>query len=160
MSRLFVFVRAITWASVFVGFVLVWIPARVVGRAGLVSPPMGLAQVLGMAVATCGAAVSVWCVLSFATWGQGTPAPFDPPRRLVVRGPYRFVRNPMYIGALLALAGAALFFGSWGLAAYAAALLGLAHVLVVSYEEPTLRATFGAEYEDYRRRVARWWPRR
>ncbi len=66
----------------------------------------------------------------------GTPAPFDPPRQLVVAGPYRMVRNPMYLGAALALAGAALFYRSWALLLYCAAFLLITHLFVVGYENP------------------------
>ena len=65
-----------------------------------------------------GGALALWCILAFALVGKGTPAPFDPPRRLVVAGPYRYVRNPMYIGAGLALTGAAMFYGSLRLLSY------------------------------------------
>jgi protein-S-isoprenylcysteine O-methyltransferase Ste14 len=76
----------------------------------------------------------------------------------VIQGPYRFVRNPMYLGAGLALAGAAIFFESFPLLGYAVLFLVATHLFVVSYEEPTLRRTFGPEYEGYCRRVGRWWP--
>src|SRR5450631_479492 len=82
----------------------------------------------------------------------------DPPRRLVVRGPYRFVRNPMYISAGLALAGAALFYESLPLLGYIGLYFVATHLFVVWYEEPVLRHTFGQEYEAYCRRVRRWWP--
>jgi protein-S-isoprenylcysteine O-methyltransferase Ste14 len=155
----FTLVRAATYATFFIGLVLVFGPARVLAWAGLAGPAViGLPQVAGMLVAAAGAGLAVWCVLAFALIGRGTPAPFDPPRRLVVAGPYRAVRNPMYLGATLALAGAALFYGSYALLAYAAIFLLLTHVFVVSYEEPTLRRAFGQEYEAYCRRVRRWRP--
>src|SRR5208283_1846755 len=91
-----------------------------------------------------GAAIAVWCVVTFVWIGKGTPAPFDPPRRLVVRGPYRFVRNPMYIGGALALAGAVLFYHSLFLLAYVCIFLLAACLFVLFYEEPTLRRTFGS----------------
>src|SRR5436853_491 len=75
-------------------------------------------RVAGIVIGTAGAAVALWCIFTFAFIGIGTPAPFDPPRRLVIEGPYRFVRNPMYIGAGLALAGAALFYWSLALLGY------------------------------------------
>ena len=111
-----------------------------------------------MVIGTAGAAVALWCILTFAFIGRGTPAPFDPPRRLVIKGPYRFVRNPMYVGAGLALAGAALYYESWPVLVYAGLFLLLTHFFVVLYEEPTLRQTFGPEYEAYCHRVRRWWP--
>jgi protein-S-isoprenylcysteine O-methyltransferase Ste14 len=91
--------------------------------------------------------------------GKGTPAPFDPPRRLVVRGPYRFVRNPMYLGGALTLAGAALFYRSLFLLGYDCIFLLAFSLFVLFYEEPTLRRTFGPDYEAYCHRVARWLPR-
>ena len=84
--------------------------------------------------------------------------PLDPPRTLVVRGPYAYVRNPMYLGAALALAGAAAYYEAGALWAYAAAFLLSTHAFVVLYEEPTLRRTFGAQYETYCLNVRRWWP--
>lgn len=161
MRALFDVVRALTYASVFIGVVLVLVPARLLSRSGMAPPPViGVPQIAGILLASIGGLLALWCVLTFAVLGRGTPAPFDPPRRLVVRGPYRFVRNPMYLGAGLALAGAALYYRSAALATYAAIFVLLTHALVVWYEEPTLRATFGDEYESYCRRVARWWPSR
>src|SRR6266581_2577268 len=152
--------RAVTYATLFVGFLLVFLPGRVLEWSGVRRPAaLGITQVLGLAVVVLGAALALWCVLTFAFVGRGTPAPFDPPRRLVVRGPYRFVRNPMYTGAAVALAGAALFYRSFPLLGYVALFLLVCHLFVVVYEEPTLRRSLGAEYEDYSRRVRRWRPR-
>lgn len=157
---MFVLVRAVTYATLFVGFLLVFLPARVLSWAGVSAPRgVGALQVGGAALAVAGAALALWCILTFVFVGKGTPAPFDPPRRLVVRGPYRFVRNPMYLGAALALAGAAAFYRSGALLAYAALFLAVTHLFVLAYEEPVLRQTFGEDYEAYRRRVGRWWPR-
>ena len=75
-----------------------------------------------------------------------------------MRGPYRYVRNPMYLGATLALGGASLSYETAVLAAYAVGFALLMHLFVVLYEEPTLAAMFGSEYAEYRRRVRRWWP--
>lgn len=107
-----------------------------------------------------GSLLALWCIAIFIVIGRGTPAPFDPPRRLVVAGPYRLVRNPMYIGADITLAGAALFYQSWALLGYAAAFAFVTHLFVVVYEEPTLQAAFGAAYVSYCERVRRWWPGR
>ena len=116
---MFVFVRAVTYSTLFIGLVLVYVPARLLSWSGLVRPvAMEVQQVVGMVIGAAGSAVALWCIFAFASVGKGTPAPFDPPRRLVIRGPYRFVRNPMYIGAGLALAGAALFYESLPLLGY------------------------------------------
>lgn len=157
---MFVLVRTLTYSALFVGLLLIYLPARLLSWSGFVRPAtFEVQQAVGMVVGTAGAAVALWCIFTFAFIGRGTPAPFDPPRRLVIRGPYRFVRNPMYIGAGLALAGAALFYESWPLLFYAGLFLLVTHLFVVWYEEPTLRRTFGPEYEAYCRRIRRWWPR-
>lgn len=158
--NVFVLLRALTYAALFVGLLLVYLPGRVLSRAGSVRPAESSVQrVLGLTIATAGGLLAVWCILTFVAIGRGTPAPFDPPRRLVTRGPYRFVRNPMYIGAGLALAGAALYSASFPLLAYAAVFVLVTHLLVVGYEETALRQSFGEEYEAYCSRVRRWWPR-
>ncbi|MGE0460712.1 MAG: isoprenylcysteine carboxylmethyltransferase family protein [Vicinamibacterales bacterium] len=156
---MFVLVRAVTYATLFIGLVLVFLPARVLSAAGIDPPQaIGAWQVTGAIAGFAGAALALWCVLTFAFVGRGTPAPFDPPRQLVVRGPYRFVRNPMYIGAALALAGAAVFYESLELLGYTGAFLLVTHLFVVLYEEPTLRRLFGADYDAYCARIRRWWP--
>jgi protein-S-isoprenylcysteine O-methyltransferase Ste14 len=94
----------------------------------------------------------------FVVRGRGTPALFDPPRHFVASGPYRLVRNPMYVGALLLLAGLALYFGSPTLLVAVPLVFAIAHLLVILYEEPHLRRTFGAPYEDYCHAVHRWLP--
>ena len=101
------------------------------------------------------------CVWNFAWRGLGTPAPFDPPRRLVIAGPYRFVRNPMCLGMAIALIGEALVYPN--LARLMLILLPTLAVVIMLfvrfYEEPTLRRMFGADYENYCRGVRRWLPR-
>jgi protein-S-isoprenylcysteine O-methyltransferase Ste14 len=141
--------------------VLVYLPARVLAWAG-VSRPAGHSAtfVAGLVIAALGAALALWCVFTFAFVGRGTPAPFDPPRLLVERGPYRFLRNPMYAGATLALAGAALVYRSPALLAFCAGFVLVCHAFVLLYEEPALRRRFGAGYTAYCARVRRWGPRR
>jgi protein-S-isoprenylcysteine O-methyltransferase Ste14 len=159
-ARALVLFRAVTYAALFVGFVLVFLPAQVLRWAGVTRPAAtGIPQITGLVVGAAGATLALWCVLTFALVGKGTPAPFDPPRRLVVRGPYRMVRNPMYLGAALALAAAALFYQSPALLGFTALFVAACHLFVVWYEEPTLRRTFGDAYDAYRRQVRRWWPR-
>jgi protein-S-isoprenylcysteine O-methyltransferase Ste14 len=157
---MFVLVRALTYAALFVSIVPVFLPAQLLAWSGGVRPAaIHVPQIVGMAVGFGGGALALWCVITFAIVGRGTPLPFDPPRRLVVRGPYRFVRNPMAIGVSLALIGAGLFYESVGLFAFTVLFVLAIHLLVVGYEEPTLRRLFGEEYEAYLRRVRRWWPR-
>ena len=159
-TAMLVLLRALIYATLFVSLVLVFLPVQVLSRAGIVGPQsLGVLQVAGAVLTIGGALLALWCVLSFVIVGRGTPAPFDPPRRLVAQGPYARVRNPMYIGAGAALLGASLFYRSLALLGYLAVLFLITHLFVVLYEEPTLRATFGADYESYCRRVRRWWPR-
>ena len=156
---MFILVRTLTYAALFIGLVLIYLPARILSRAGIVRPEsIELQQVVGMVLGAAGAMVALWCVFSFAFIGKGTPAPFDPPRKLVIQGPYRFVRNPMYIGAGLALVSTALFFQSIQLLAFAVVFFLITHLFVVWFEEPTLRRMFGQEYQDYCRKIGRWWP--
>src|SRR5215510_8638999 len=95
----------------------------------------------------------------FALQGLGTPAPIAPTQNLVVTGLYRYVRNPIYIAVVAVIFGQALLFGDWRLLWYGALLWLFFHVFVVMYEEPTLKQTFGTEYESFRTNVPRWIPR-
>ncbi len=156
---MFILARAAVYAVLFVGLLLVFLPARILSSSGIPQPTAtGPWQLGGMVVGAAGAALALACILSFVFVGHGTPAPFDPPRRLVIQGPYRFVRNPMYIGAGLALLGAASFYQSWMLLGYLALLAVVIQLFVVFYEEPTLRRTFGEDYAVYCKRTGRWWP--
>jgi protein-S-isoprenylcysteine O-methyltransferase Ste14 len=156
---MFLMIRAITYATLFIGFVLVFLPARVLSWAGVARPAeMAWPQMGGIFIGTVGAVIALSCVAAFIWIGKGTPAPFDPPRRLVIRGPYRFVRNPMYIGAATALAGAALFYKSAALLGFVVLFVIITHLFVVLYEEPTLQRMFGDEYAAYCAQVHRWWP--
>jgi protein-S-isoprenylcysteine O-methyltransferase Ste14 len=101
----------------------------------------------------------LWSCWEFVFRGRGTPAPIDPPKVLVAEGLYRFVRNPMYLGALLILLGHVLWFQSLRLLMCVAAITAAFHLFVVFYEEPFLRRNFGSSYEDYCKRVPRWIPR-
>jgi protein-S-isoprenylcysteine O-methyltransferase Ste14 len=106
----------------------------------------------------CGALLYVACQWMFATVGRGTPGPWDAPRHFVAVGPYRWVRNPIYIAALLVVVGEAWLFLSVPLLVYGVAAAVAFHLFVVLYEEPTLHKRFGAEYEQYRSTVWRWIP--
>ena len=117
--------------------------------AGTLAFPVGLA----------GVAICIACVATFVVIGQGTPAPFDPPRQFVAVGPYQFVRNPMYIGGVILLAGFALYLRSGAALIFCLPWLLLAHIFVIGYEEPALRAKFGDSYANYCRTVNRWIPR-
>lgn len=156
---MFALIRTVVYASTFIAVLLVLLPARLLEWSGITRPAaLGGARIVGAGLTVGGGIVALWCVLAFGTAGRGTPAPFDPPRRLVVSGPYRLVRNPMYLGAAVALVGAAVFYASVALMGYAALFLAAAHLFVTRWEEPALSRTFGAEYERYRSRTNRWLP--
>jgi len=138
------------------GTVGVYAPLLIARGRVMASFPLAAVALLVLLV---GAGVYGWCLWDFAVFGRGTPAPVDAPRKLVVRGLYRYTRNPMYVGVLSLIVGWALLFRAGTLVVYAA-LVGTAfHLVVVLYEEPHLRRVFGDAYDAYRGRVGRWLPR-
>jgi protein-S-isoprenylcysteine O-methyltransferase Ste14 len=116
---------------------------------------------LGVVPSILGFAVAARCVWDFGRTGQGTPAPIAPPKKLVVVGMYRYVRNPMYLGFFAGWIGLWVVFGRANAVALATAVAGIIIVIlfVKFYEEPTLRKMFGSDYEEYCRNVPRWIPR-
>ena len=135
----------------------VYVPWLILTRHGTVPRP---AAWYAVAVIALGVALYIWCVWAFAAVGRGTPGVWDSPRRVVAAGPYRWVRNPIYLSALVIVGGEAWLFLSAALALYVAALALAFHLLVVGYEEPRLRARFGEQYATYLRSVGRWVPHR
>ena len=139
------------------GTVAVFVPYRILGSSGqLQLSGIGLLRYLGLVPILLGGATYLSCVWGFAHIGRGTPAPIDPPKKLVVSGPYRFTRNPMYVAVLCVVFGEAVLFASGRLLAYGVLILTAFHAFVVLYEEPTLRRQFGSSYKAYCSRVPRW----
>lgn len=141
--------------------VVVWValPALVHRWGGGWRPiPIGSGRWVGLPLILGGFGLAIACAVLFARRGEGTPAPWDPPRRLVVTGPYRYVRNPMLLGVLVGLLGEALLFASLPILLYAALLAAVAHAWIVLREEPELEARFGETYRVYRAMVPRWLP--
>jgi protein-S-isoprenylcysteine O-methyltransferase Ste14 len=120
-----------------------WLPLRIAGAALLAAGAVALADAF----------------VRFVIDGIGTPAPAAPPRHLVVNGPYRYVRNPMYLAVLATITGQATGLGQPALFAYAAAVALAVAAFVLGYEEPSLHERFGAQYDGYRHAVPRWRPR-
>jgi protein-S-isoprenylcysteine O-methyltransferase Ste14 len=118
-----------------------------------------LTRILGGLLIIAGVPGVVDSFARFALEGLGTPAPIAPTQKLVVSGLYRYVRNPIYIGVVAVTFGQVLLFGDWRLLLYGALLWLFFQGLVLMHEEPTLKETFGAEYERYRTNVPRWIPR-
>lgn len=158
MSRIFTAVRALVYMS---GFLALWgwlaVLARNAGRQWPVTLPA--AAPFGIALMALGGIVVVACGATFVIAGRGTPAPFDPPRAFVPVGPYRFVRNPMYLGAAAVLAGYGLIERSAAVLVLALTGLVLAHLFVFFGEEPGLEERFGESYRSYKASVRRWLPR-
>src|SRR5438067_12875451 len=103
--NIFSVVRAVTYAALFVGLLFIYLPGRLLTWSGVVRPEAnGAPQIAGVIVGGVGSVIALRCIFTFVFVGKGTPAPLGPPRWLVIRGPYRFVRNPVYIGVGLVLA--------------------------------------------------------
>jgi len=124
------------------------------------APVTGVEEWAAIAVIAVGIAIYLYTAFwGFALIGGGTPAPIAPTKILVVRGLHRYVRNPMYLGVALVIAGQAWLFHSRHIAIYLVCFWLIAHFFVLFYEEPTLRRQFGEEYERYREQVPRWIPK-
>ncbi len=110
----------------------------------------------GLIVATFGVLTYLQCAAAFVSTGRGTPAPVDEPTKFVAVGPYRFSRNPMYVGVLATILGQAMIYASWEISVYALLFFAAVELFVLFYEEPHLRRKFGAEYDEYCRQTPRW----
>jgi protein-S-isoprenylcysteine O-methyltransferase Ste14 len=155
-DRLFAILRSVFFASLFVSL-WTWFIPRWLAR-GELHPRWSIATIALMSI---GGAIMVKCVWDFAWTGRGTPAPWDPPRRLVVTGLYRYVRNPMYVGMGAFLLGEAMLLPeiTRGMLMVIAAAWLAVTAFIMLYEEPTLRRLFAGDYDNYCRHVRRWLPR-
>ena len=156
MRTVFIALRALVFAT---GFFLVWgwvaLGVRVYDRRlGIVLPEVAVGP--GIVLMALGALLALTCVGVFVVEGRGTAAPFDAPRQFVARGPYRYLRNPMYVGGWVLLVGFGLYQRSAAILVFSVVWIGLAHLFVILYEEPNLRRRFGAAYENYCKAVPRW----
>ncbi|MBI4480897.1 MAG: phosphatidylethanolamine N-methyltransferase family protein [Acidobacteria bacterium] len=160
LSESFTILRGVAYAAAFV-WLWTWlaISVRSLDTQIPVSLPMWL-RPPGLVLALAGALLAGSCIATFVTKGRGTPAPFDPPREFVVSGPYRYVRNPMYVGATAVLLGAGLTLSSPAIVLLALVFLLIVHLFVVLYEEPALADKFGVSYQRYVSSVHRWLIRR
>ena len=156
-SQLFALVRTAVFTVLVPGVVAGYLPLVVIGCDG--QRPGGWSYI-GVVPVAIGLLIYAWTAFDFAWTGRGTPAPIDPPRRLVVRGLYRYVRNPMYVGVLLVIMGEGLMRRSWQTIEYAFAVAFMFGALVLVLEEPLLRSQFGTAYSNYCAQVPRWLPRR
>ncbi len=151
--------RSAFYASGFILF-FAWIALEVRAFDGSFNFALPAATVvLGIILMLAGAALAISCIATFVIRGRGTPALFDPPRQFVAIGPYRYVRNPMYIGGFALLLGLSFALRSISILLMSIALMPLCHLLVVLHEEPSLKRKFAEPYENYLATVRRWLPR-
>lgn len=159
MNRLWIALRTIVYAALFLGaWGSVALLCRNLDKRFPVHIPGGL-RGPGVAFFVAGAALSLTTVVYFIVEGWGTPALFDPPKKFVPHGPYRLVRNPMYVGGVSMLLGLGLYLRSIAMTVFALVAFLLIHTFVVLAEEPGLRKRFGQEYENYCKVIPRWIPR-
>lgn len=160
MKTLWLLLKNLLFTLLVPGSVVGWVPLHWFERRPRWPEVWLWPHAVGSGLIVIGTIVYLHCLWLFATRGQGTPAPFDPPKRLVWRGLYKWVRNPMFLGVIGVVAGEALLFHSGHIFVYLICLICALHLLVLGYEEGALRRNFGAMYEDYRRTVPRWLPRK
>jgi protein-S-isoprenylcysteine O-methyltransferase Ste14 len=145
------FVQALLAFLALPGIVAYFVPLVLFERR-----PVDSIDAVGVAVAAMGTSLLLWCVREFYVAGKGTLAPWTPPRHLVVSGPYRFSRNPMYVAVGLVLCGWAIAFQTRAHSIYAAAVICAFHLRIVLAEEPWLERTHADAWTRYRSRVPRW----
>ena len=148
--------RSIFFTIVHPGLVTILIPYWLISSRDLSPYPL---RYSGLALIVVGAAGLLWCIWNFFSAGRGTLSPIDPPKHLVVRGLYRYVRNPMYVSVVMILLGEAIFFWSMPVLIEAGIFIVLANLFVILYEERALGKQFGKSYDEYRQAVGRWIPR-
>jgi protein-S-isoprenylcysteine O-methyltransferase Ste14/ADP-ribose pyrophosphatase YjhB (NUDIX family) len=153
------FLRTLVFGALVPATILVAIPALILSATGT-SGEGGVLRLVGLVPLVLGIAILAWCFAGFIVEGEGTPAPYDPPHRLVTGRLYGWMRNPMYVAVITILLGEAMFYGSVALLLWAIVVGILFNFFVVFYEEPTLRRRFGPAYEAYLEHVPRWIPSR
>jgi len=156
LSKSFTVLRGVIYSAAFI-WLWTWVAVSVrpLDAKLPVSVPLWIRPV-GWMLAFAGGLLAAACIATFVTTGRGTPAPFDPPRQFVASGPYRYVRNPMYVGAAALILGSGLIVASPSIVLLALAFNLIMHLFVVLYEEPALTDKFGASYQQYRSSVHRW----
>ena len=157
-SSVWLAIRSIAWAVLLPGFIAGYVPWRFFGLANVKLTLVDPLHLFGLLFIVIGVGLLAACIWEFARSGLGTLAPVDPPKHLVVRGLYRYVRNPMYLSVTTIVFGELLLLLSPVLLMYWAIWFGVVNLFVIGYEEPTLRRQFGASYERYTQAVGRWIP--
>jgi protein-S-isoprenylcysteine O-methyltransferase Ste14 len=155
---MWLFLKNLLFTVLVPGFVAGWMPLVFLLRREPLPDDWTPQHFAAVPLLLAGGALYLACVWLFAANGRGTPAPIDPPKKLVMRGPYRWVRNPMYLAVLLFVLGEAVFFLSLTVLLYAVCLASAFQVFVMLIEEPGLQRRFGAMYSDYCNATSRWLP--
>lgn len=158
LASVWLALRSIAWTAVLPGFFAGYVPWRYFGLAHVQLSLRSPTHLLGVICMACGVGLLAVCIWQFAHSGRGTLAPVDPPRQLVIRGPYRYVRNPMYLSVTTIVLGELLLTRSLALLTYWAIWFTAVNLFVIGYEEPSLRRQFGVSYERYTQTVGRWIP--
>lgn len=158
-----VYIRSLIFTLIAPTTVVGWLPywianskldSHLIGKA----PDIFLTDLIGYLLIAVGAAIYLWCVYDFTFIGRGTPAIFDPPKKLVIRGLYKYMRNPMYIGVLTAILGQVFVYGSLAVFLYGICWWIVFSLFVHFYEERALCKQFGEDYLHYLQKVNRWFP--
>ena len=160
LASVILFLKNLLFTLIVPGFVAGWVPLFWFERQPQWPDTLRWHHAAGAFLFFAGVAVYLHCIWLFGTKGRGTPAPIDPPKRLVHRGLYCWVRNPMYLGIFAIVGSEALFYWSIHITFYFVCLICTVHLFVALYEESALSYQFGAMYEDYKRAVPRWLPRK
>jgi len=158
-SSVWLALRSLLWTILLPGVVAGYVPWRFFGLGWTPFDLTSPTQLLGLVCIGLGVVLLAACIFEFAWTGRGTLSPADPPPHLVVRGLYRYVRNPMYLSVTMILLGEALVVHSVALTIYWAIWFAAANIFVLCYEEPALRRCFGSSYNEYTQHVRRWIPR-
>jgi protein-S-isoprenylcysteine O-methyltransferase Ste14 len=159
MATVFIAFRTLCYMAAFILF-FGWLALRVQRwDESLKTPLPEWLTIVGVFLSGLGLLIVFACAGVFVARGRGTPAIFDPPREFVATGPYKFVRNPMYIGGFLLLAGFGFYERSLASLLFAFVVFALFHLYVVFVEEPGLEARFGESYVAYKQSVNRWIPK-
>lgn len=151
------------WGATFVWLVFFYGPSQFIEMNADLGWPVwrtGPTRVLGVLMIVAGVGVMLYCTGLFARIGRGTPIPAAPPEKLVVEGPYRYSRHPIYVADVTVWLGIFLFEGHAALLLYAVLATVVVELVIVLWEEPALRRRFGSQYDAYRERVPRWLPLR
>ena len=152
--------RSIFFTLLQPGMVVVLIPYWLISSRGAGFSARQPLRYAGLPLIVIGSAGLLWCIWNFFAAGRGTISPIDPPKHLVVKGLYRYVRNPMYVSVVSILLGEAIVFWSFEILTEVVSVFVITHLFIVFYEEPFLKRQFGETYEKYLQTVGRWIPSR